>query len=218
MNNNYLDFIEEYLRLEVAVLQQLDRDEISKAIKAIEIAYRNGKTIYVFGNGGSSATASHFQNDFNKGISEYLETKFNFVCLNDNIPTLMAIANDIGFDEVFRFQLKGHLKSGDLVLAISGSGNSKNVINAVEYAKGLGNKIIGLTGFSGGKLAILADINLNVPIQSMQITEDVHMIFDHLMMSFFYKYLASRNHILSKKKESFDSQNSETANTLRVIE
>lgn len=195
MKDKYISFIDGYLRLEMDVLRQLDRDKISEALKAIEVAYQNNRTIFIFGNGGSSATASHFQNDFNKGISEFVEKKFNFVCLNDNVPTLMAIANDIGFDEVFRFQLAGHLRKGDLIVAISGSGNSKNVINAVNYAKEQGNTVIGLTGFSGGKLATLADISLNVPVQSMQITEDVHMIFDHLMMSFFYKYLASKNHL-----------------------
>ena len=107
----------------------------------------------------------------------------------------MAVANDIGFDEVFRFQLRGVIEPGDIVIAISGSGNSKNVLNAVDYAKSCGNKIIGLTGFSGGKLKELSDISLHVPINSMQVTEDIHMVFDHLMMSILYKYLCGRNHL-----------------------
>ena len=110
----------------------------------------------------------------------------------------MAVANDIGFDEVFRFQLRGVIEPGDLVMAISGSGNSKNVINAVEYAKSRGNKIIGLTGFSGGKLKELSDVSLHVPVHSMQVTEDVHMIFDHLMMSMFYQHLCGKNHLQKK--------------------
>ena len=107
----------------------------------------------------------------------------------------MAIANDIGYEEVFRFQLRGNLEPNDILVAISGSGNSKNVINAVEYAKEQGNKIIGLTGYSGGKLKKLADISLHVPVNSMQVTEDIHMVFDHLMMSMFYKYLCGKEHL-----------------------
>lgn len=192
---NYKDDIEAYLKMEIEVIKKLDIDAINDAMNAINEAYKAKKKIYIFGNGGSSATASHYQNDFNKGISEYVENKFKFQCLNDNIATLMAIANDIGFEEVFRFQLKNNLEEGDIIIAISGSGNSKNVINAVQYAKSQGNKVIGLTGFTGGNLKEMADISLHAPINSMQITEDIHMIFDHLIMSIFYKTLCGKNHI-----------------------
>ena len=187
--------IKKYLEIEINVLKKLDIGLINQAINLILETYHNNKTIYIFGNGGSSATASHYQNDFNKGISEYVERKFRFQCLNDNIATLMAIANDIGFEEVFRFQLKNKLEKGDIIIAISGSGNSQNIINAVEYAKVCGNKIIGITGFSGGKLKELSDVSLNVPINSMQITEDVHMIFDHMIMSILYKVLCGKEHL-----------------------
>lgn len=190
--------IRNYLDCEMETLKKLDVDAINDALNLLLDAQKNHKRIYVFGNGGSSATASHIQNDFGKGVSEWVEDKFRFQCLNDNIPTVMAIANDIGFDEVFRFQLRGVIEPGDLVMAISGSGNSKNVINAVEYAKSRGNKIIGLTGFSGGKLKELSDVSLHVPVHSMQVTEDVHMIFDHLMMSMFYQHLCGKNHLQKK--------------------
>lgn len=192
---NYYNEIKEYINNEIEILKNLDIKEIDKALKLLKETLYNEGIIYIIGNGGSSATASHFQNDFNKGISEYTEKKFKFQCLNDNIPTLMAIANDIGFEEVFRFQLKGKLQENDILIAISGSGNSKNIINAVTYAKECGNKIIGLTGYNGGKLKELSDISLHVPINSMQITEDIHMIFDHLMMSIFYKELCGIEHI-----------------------
>ena len=107
----------------------------------------------------------------------------------------MAIANDIGFEEVFRFQLRNKLEPGDIVIAISGSGNSQNVILAVEYAKEQGNQVIGMTGYNGGKLKELADISLHVDINSMQITEDVHMIFDHLIMSIFYGTLCGKEYL-----------------------
>lgn len=187
--------IKNYIACEIETLQKLDVFAINDALNLLMETAKNHKRIYIFGNGGSSATASHFQNDFGKGISEYVEDKFRFQCLNDNVATLMSVANDIGFEEVFRFQLKGVLDPGDVVMAISGSGNSKNVINAVEYAKSCGNKVIGLTGFNGGKLRELSDISLHVPINSMQVTEDVHMIFDHLMMSMLYSYLCGKNHL-----------------------
>ena len=191
----YNNMISDYINLEIEVLKKLDVDAINDAMNLLMEVYESKKNIYIFGNGGSSATASHFQNDFNKGISEYVDKKFNFVCLNDNMSTIMAIANDIGFEEVFRFQLKNKLEDGDIIIAISGSGNSKNVINAVEYAKECGNRVIGLTGFSGGKLRELSDISLHADINSMQVTEDIHMIFDHMIMSIFYKTLCGKDHL-----------------------
>lgn len=187
--------INEYLTHEINTIKALDVETINDALNLLMEAFEGQNTIYVFGNGGSSATASHIQNDFNKGVSEHTAKKFNFLCLNDNIATMMAVANDIGFEEVFKFQLEGHLKEGDLIVAISGSGNSPNVIKAVEYAKGLGHKVIGLTGFGGGKLKAMSNVSLHAPINSMQITEDIHMIFDHLMMSIFYKTLCNKDHI-----------------------
>ncbi len=192
---DYISEINTYLEHEIDTLKALDVNEINAALNLLLETFENGNTVFVFGNGGSSATASHFQNDFNKGVSEHTEKKFNFQCLNDNVATVMAVANDIGFDEVFRFQLIGHMRPGDVVLAISGSGNSKNVLNAVEYAKSQGAKVIGLTGFGGGKLKELSDVSLHVPVNSMQITEDIHMVFDHLMMSIFYRSLAGIEHL-----------------------
>ena len=192
---DYRNQIKEYINLEIETLKNLNIDAINDAMNLIYDTYEKEGTIYVFGNGRSSATASHYQNDFNKGISEYIEKKFKFLCLNDNVPTVMAIANDIGFEEIFRFQLKNKLKKDDIILAISGSGNSKNVLNAVEYAKSCGNKIIGMTGYSGGKLIELSDVSLNAPVMSMQVTEDIHMIYDHLIMSIFYKTMCGKEHL-----------------------
>lgn len=192
---DYRGEIVAYIEHEINTIRNLDVESINAALNVLLETFENGNTVFVFGNGGSSATASHFQNDFNKGVSEHTEKKFNLQCLNDNMATLMAVANDIGFDEVFRFQLKGHIQPGDVIMAISGSGNSKNIINAVEYAKNQGCKIIGLTGFGGGKLKELSDVSLHAPVNSMQITEDIHMIFDHLMMSVFYKTLAGIEHM-----------------------
>lgn len=195
MNTDYKPQISAYLQKEIEVLNALDTDSINAAMNLLFETFEAEKNIYIFGNGGSASTASHYQNDFNKGISEYTEKKFRFVCLNDNAATVMAIANDIGYEEIFRFQLRGRLTNRDLVIGISGSGNSPNVVNAVKYAKECGGKVIGITGFDGGKLKELADILLHAPVNSMQITEDVHMIFDHMIMAIFYKTLAGKEHI-----------------------
>lgn len=173
--------IKAYFEREKEVINSLNFDEIAEAVEAIKAAYERGATIYIFGNGGSAATASHFVCDFNKGICEKLDKKFNLICLSDNTPILTAIANDISYDDVFYFQLKNKLKPDDLIMAISGSGNSKNVITAVEYARDVGTKIVGITGYSGGKLKELSDYKMHVNIDDMQIAEDLHMAFDHMM-------------------------------------
>lgn len=188
---NFKKAIKEYYDREIKVLQALDYSEIDAAMNAIYQTYEAGGTIYVCGNGGSAATASHMQNDFNKGISEYVDKKFNFYCLNDNVATMMAIANDIGYEEVFRFQLLNKITKNDLLIAISGSGNSKNVLNAAEYAKECGAVIVGMTGYSGGKLKEMADYHMHVAENDMQIAEDIHMTFDHMMMKIFYNFLVN---------------------------
>lgn len=165
---DYREKIANYIENEIAVLRMLDMDAINDVLNLLEQALVNENIIYIMGNGGSAATAAHMQNDFNKGISEYTEKKFRFLCLNDNVPTVMAIANDIGYEEIFRFQLRGKLRPGDIVIGISGSGNSKNVLNAVEYAKECGNTVVGITGYNGGKLREMADYSLHVPVNSMQ--------------------------------------------------
>ncbi|MBO4601356.1 MAG: SIS domain-containing protein [Bacilli bacterium] len=186
---DFKNAIKEYYEREIRVINNLDLDEINEAMNAIYETYKNQGTIYICGNGGSASTASHFQNDFNKGISEYIDNKFRFYCLNDNVATLMAIANDIGYEEVFRFQITNKITDKDLFIGISGSGNSKNVLNAAEYAKEKGAKVVGITGYTGGKLKELADYRMHVDECDMQIDEDLHMTFDHMMMKIFYNLL-----------------------------
>lgn len=180
-NEEQKNLIKSYFDREIEVINRLNIDDINAAVQAIWAAYEREATIYIFGNGGSAATASHYVCDFNKGISEKKEKKFDFVCLNDNYPQMMAIANDISYDEVFRYPLINKLKPTDLVIGISGSGNSRNVIRAVEYAKEIGAPVVGITGYHGGKLKELADYHMDVMEDDMQISEDLHMIFDHMM-------------------------------------
>ena len=191
---DYKNKIKKYLNDEIEIINNLDINAINDTMNLLEETREKGTTIYIIGNGGSAATASHMQNDFNKGISEGLEKKYNFCCLCDNFSTIMAIANDDCYENVFYNQLVNRLKNGDLLIAISGSGNSKNIIKAVEYAKRKGNKIIGFTGYDGGKLKPLSDISLHVPINNMQITEDIHIIFNHTIMYILCNILKSNCH------------------------
>lgn len=186
--------ITDYITLEKNTLDKISIVEINSALNEIIDAYEREGNIYIFGNGGSAATSSHYANDFNKGISEFTEKKFRFICLNDNVPTIMAVANDIGYEEIFRFQLKGKLSKKDLVIGISGSGNSQNVVNAIEYAKECRTRTLGITGFNGGKVKSISDLSLHVPINNMQITEDIHMIFDHLLMTVIYQVWGIEHH------------------------
>ena len=179
---DYKNEIKNYLNDEIEIIKNIDIDAINSAMNLLEETRDKGTTVYVFGNGGSAALASHIQNDLNKGVSEGLTKKYNVCCLCDNFATVMAIANDDCYENIFYSQLENRLKVGDIVIAISGSGNSKNVIKAVEYAKSKGNKVISFTGYDGGKLKPLSDISLHAPINNMQIAEDVHTIFNHVMM------------------------------------
>lgn len=172
-----------YLEQLKACIDNLDRNEIDNFIKLLLEARNNKKHIFIMGNGGSAATASHFCCDFNKGMSYLKEDKFRMICLNDNVATMLAYANDVSYDNVFVEQLKNFLDEGDVVIGISGSGNSKNVLNAIEYANNNGAVTIGLTGFNGGALKQIAAYSVNADINDMQITEDIHMMICHLIYS-----------------------------------
>jgi D-sedoheptulose 7-phosphate isomerase len=185
--------IEEYYKKEADVLNKLDKKALNETMNCLYRHYLHGDDIYVFGNGGSAATASHMVCDFDKGICSEVENRFRFICLNDNMPILTAISNDVGYEDIFFYQLENKIRKTDAVLAISGSGNSKNVIKAVEYAKKVGADVIGMTGYDGGKLDQLSDYHLHCPIDDMQITEDIHMSFDHMMMHIFWEYVMAEN-------------------------
>ena len=152
---DYSKQINDYIELEIGILKSLDQNEINNAMNLLEETREKGSKVYVFGNGGSAATASHMENDFNKGVSEKLEKKYRFQCINANMATIMAIANDNGYARVFEQQLENKLSKDDVIIAISGSGNSENVIRALKYAKNMGCRIIGMTGYSGWRSGCL---------------------------------------------------------------
>jgi D-sedoheptulose 7-phosphate isomerase len=169
-------------------LNLLDRYQIDNAIKLIADTWKAEKQIITLGNGGSSLTALHFINDWNKSIFMSTGRSFKGRCLVDNIGLVMSYGNDISFQDIFVEQLKNILNEGDLVLAISGSGNSENVIRAIEYANSNGAVTLGLCGFDGGKLKHVAKNIIFVNVNDMQITEDVHSIFGHIVIQTLCKY------------------------------
>ena len=179
---DYTDKIRKYIEMEKAILESLPVDSINEVMNVLENARLSRKRIFICGNGGSASTAAHFECDFNKGISYDQDIKYDFECLSDNVPMMMAIANDIGYEDIFLVPLKNKLKLGDLVIGISGSGNSENVVKAISYANKIGAETIALVGYQGGKLKDLAKYCIHVNVDNMQIVEDVHLMLDHMMM------------------------------------
>ena len=185
---DYRTHMKEYIDTEIRILQSLNIEELNAAANAITDCRKRGGTVYTIGNGGSAATASHMVVDFGKGANEHLDSAekcFKFECLADNVPSITAIGNDISYDEIFSFQLEKKIKPGDLLIAISGSGNSRNILKAVEVAKNHGVPVIGITGYDGGKLDKMSDFRMHCHINDMQVTEDIHMMFDHMLLRVF---------------------------------
>lgn len=172
--NNYFDLLKE-------TIDNLDRTELETFINLLLSTRDSGKNIYIMGNGGSGATASHFCCDFNKGMSYQQDKKFRMICLNDNVATMLAYSNDVSYDNVFVEQLKNFLNEGDVVIGISGSGNSKNILKAIEYANQNGGISIGITGYNGGILKQISKYSVNANVDNMQITEDIHMMICHMI-------------------------------------
>lgn len=162
-------------------LDKLDLACIQHIVDTLLECRENGKTMYIFGNGGSAANASHIAGDFLKGISYGMDKRFKTHCLNDNIAGTTAITNDLSFDEVFIEQLKTYLTPGDVVIGISGSGNSVNVVKAIKWAREKGAKTIALVGYDGGQLKETAEIVMHAPVRDMEITEDIHTITFHVI-------------------------------------
>lgn len=182
-----------YLSRLQETINRLDREEINTFINALLDARDNDRQIFIMGNGGSAATASHFCCDFNKGSSYGYSKRFKFICLNDNVPGMMAYANDVSYDDIFVEQLKNFFNPGDYVIGISGSGNSRNVLKAVEYAAENGGVTIGLTGFNGGRLKQICRYSVNMNVDDMQISEDLHMMMDHLSMKVITNRMIAEN-------------------------
>ena len=177
-------------------LKKIDQSVLDNLVKVILDCRDRGNTIYIFGNGGSAATASHVAGDFLKGISYQLEKRFKVICLSDNIPGTSAISNDLTYDEVFIEPLKTYLNKNDVVIGISGSGNSVNVLKAMQYAKTTGALTIAMCGYKGGKVKDIADIVVHVPVDDMEIAEDIHLIIFHAIKQNIIRRLKGDNYTM----------------------
>ncbi|MEI6290698.1 MAG: SIS domain-containing protein [Chloroflexota bacterium] len=179
--NDAASFIKMYTDQLNQVLNNLPADKFLEINAALNEARENGRQIFSVGNGGSAAAASHMVCDFGKNTREDGKNRIRAICLSDNIPSIMAYANDEGYDVIFSEQLLALGKAGDILIAISGSGNSANILKVIETAREMQIKVIGLTGFQGGKMKALTDICLVVPSDSMEMIEDVHLIINHIL-------------------------------------
>ncbi len=180
-------FIEEYktkLRKHINAIDYLDVESI---VKHLDECSRNGSNVYIIGNGGSAATASHMQNDLGVCLKRRGALNLNVLSLCDNIAGLTAISNDVGYEDVFHIQIKERIRKNDVLIALSCSGTSPNIVKAVKYAREIGATIIGMTGFDGGELKKLSDINYHVQTEQGEygVVEDVHMILDHMLYTYY---------------------------------
>ena len=183
-----INFTDKYFSNLKTCIDKIDKKEIEKFLEILIDARDNAKTIFIMGNGGSASTASHFCCELNKGASYNKDKKFKVICLNDSISTILAYANDVNFEDIFKEQLKNFVQKDDVVIGISSSGNSKNILSAIEYANEVGAITIGLTGRDGGELKKLSKYSVNPNYDDLQISEDIHMIIVHLI----YRYLIEK--------------------------
>jgi len=187
------EFAKDYIQGLKDVLDRIPLGPVDEIIQAIELAQNNRQRVFVIGNGGSAATASHMMNDLCKGTLGHKGDapwpRLRVIALTDNVSLMTAWANDTDYNHIFSEPLKNLAERGDLLIAISASGNSPNILAAVEAAKQIGVKVIGLTGFGGGKLAKLAEISFVVPSDGYGPVEDVHMILDHIITGYLYEKL-----------------------------
>lgn len=180
-----MGFPEQYKRSLLQTIETVDLGQVERAIAWLEEARAAGRQIFVCGNGGSAATASHFVTDMVKGASYQRAARFRILALTDSMSTVSAYANDVGYECVFVEQLKNFAQPGDVVMGISGSGNSPNVLHALEYANSIGCRTVALTGRDGGKLGPLAQLEIRVAEPHMGRIEDAHLIVCHMICYYF---------------------------------
>lgn len=179
------DFPEQYRARSLEAIRSLDTGRIAQAIEMLVEARAQGSQIFVCGNGGSAAAASHFACEMLKGASYNRERRFRILALTDSLPTITAYSNDVSYECVFVEQLKNFARPGDIVIAISGSGNSGNVVRALEYGNSAGCRTIAFTGSDGGRLGPLAGLHIHVPIPHIGHAEDAHLVALHMICYYF---------------------------------
>ena len=174
--------ISNYLAAHVALSQKLDIGSMQKGVDIIKEAFDNGKKIMTCGNGGSASTASHYITDWNKMVNLSTGKKFRGICLCDNIGLVTAFGNDISYDDIYSGQINALMDKDDLLVAVSGSGNSPNIVKAIDAARECGGRILGIVGYDGGKVKTISDHSVWVDSFDMQLCEDVHLMFGHMVM------------------------------------
>ena len=179
-------FAEDYFKNHSKLFNEIDVNVIAKIIEAFETARQHSKKVFFIGNGGSASTASHFANDLANVPFPEGTARYKSISLADSNAAITCLANDTGYENVFLGQLKNLLEAGDLVVALSASGNSPNIVKAVEYANSIGALTIGFSGFDGGKLRQMSKICLHVPTPKGAYgpVEDIHMMMDHLITGY----------------------------------
>jgi len=177
---NTVNITSNYFESLTAVAKNIDFNILIEIVNVLVKCIEDKNTIYTIGNGGSSANASHAVVDLIK-LGHLLNSKIKVFCLSDNTPSITAITNDLSYDQIFSFQIGQFVIKNDLLIIFSGSGNSPNILHAVEAAKVNGAIVIGFSGFDGGKLSKIVDYNMHVPINDMQIVEDIHMSIIHII-------------------------------------
>jgi D-sedoheptulose 7-phosphate isomerase len=180
-------YLEQYTSALKEALDNFDSGEFEKIIAMLADAYKKDKQVFIAGNGGSAASANHFVCDFGKNAVPFAEGKrrFRIISVSDNVEKITAIGNDISFDEVFSFQLGNLMNEGDLLIAVSASGNSPNIVNACKFAKTRKARVIAIAGFDGGKIKDLADAALIAALKSYEQVEDIHLIILHMIVYYF---------------------------------
>jgi D-sedoheptulose 7-phosphate isomerase len=179
-----------YLNYLQSVLQRVDTADVGRFIQTLLDARERGATVFFIGNGGSAATASHFANDLAIGTNHY-DKPFRAISLTDNVPIITALANDFGYEEIFVRQLRILGKKGDVLVGISASGNSPNLLKAFDHARSAGIKTVAITAFDGGKMKTLADEGIHIPTELKEYgpAEDAHMVIDHLVGAYLLRYI-----------------------------
>lgn len=172
-----------YFELLLKTIRNLPFDQVDQVAEILVRAYKRQRTIFLFGNGGSAALASHFACDLGKGTVNGSGKRFRVMALTDNVPLMTAWANDSKYEDIFSEQLANFMMPGDVAFAISGSGNSPNVLKALRVARESGSTTVGLTGFAGGRMLAFCDACIVVPCDNMQIIEDLHLCVSHSLFT-----------------------------------
>lgn len=170
---------EEYLNNLAKLAQRIDRERVEAFADALFHAWKDDRCVFVFGNGGSAATANHMVCDFVKTAAVDGQRRLRAFCLVDSMGMGTALANDIGYEDTFRYPLETYSRPGDVVVGLSGSGNSRNVLRACRWARENGVMVVALSGFDGGELKNLADLHINVPSDNFGLIEDLHLVVGH---------------------------------------